>query len=346
MTSLTLDEAVPAGITAWLADILPDAVGPFTFSRIAGGYSMLTYRVTDIAGHVWVLRHPPSGNHSGGAHDTGREARAMAALAATPVPVPRVRYTGTADSPLGLPCHITDFVEGYVIDDEQKARTLLSPDALNSATMNIVDTLATLHRVDPDEVGLGDLGPRANYLSRQMRRWLSVANEARIPETEKQVELMNSLGETLRRRQPEDTAPRIVHGDYRLGNAIVGDDGEVRALLDWELVTLGDPLADLGLLAAFWNPPAEAVLGARMPTGSAGSISLGAALDRYVSLTDTDLDQVGYYHAFACWRLAGTGLRAAKRYQSGVMNDDTDITKFGIAAGTWLGIAGDLLAGN
>lgn len=338
-TSPPLETAIPTEVTDWLAAALVEAEPPFAAERIEGGYSMLTYRLTDRAGHVWVLRHAPAGRHSGGAHDAGREARAMSALHPTPVPVPRVRAVGTVDDPLGLPCHVTDFVEGHVLSDDATAARLLDPAALRTASLESAAVLAALHQVDPDAVGLGALGPRRAYLSRQLHRWRQVIDACATGEAAARARQLAAIADDLERRLPTVDRCRVVHGDYRLGNAIVGPDGGIRAVLDWELVTLGEPLADVGLLMAFWDPPAEAMLGVRPATAAPGAASLGAALEHYARSTGDDLTEIEFHYRMACWRLAGTAVRALHRYQSGVMNDDLDTSPFMAACDAWIQLA-------
>jgi aminoglycoside phosphotransferase (APT) family kinase protein len=338
-TAAPLASGVPSAVGDWLARGLPESEPPFTAERVAGGYSMLTYRVTDRSGNAWVLRHRPAGRHDDGAHDTGREARAMSALYRTPVPVPRVRLVGGAGDPLGLPCHVTDFVDGHVLADASVAIRLLDPPALRRASLEVVATLAALHAVDPDEVGLGDLGPRGAYLQRQLHRWRSVIARSSSGEAAPRAARLEKIAEELARRMPRDDRARVVHGDYRLGNAIVGADGGIRAVLDWELVTLGEPLADLGLLAAFWDPPAEAMLGVRLATSAPGAADLDEALAHYAGLTGADLDDFDFHYRMACWRVAGTALRALNRYRSGVMNDDFDTSRFVVACDAWIELA-------
>lgn len=338
----SLAEVVPAELAGWLIAALPEAEPPLRFTRIAGGFSMLTWRFEDQAGHSWVLRHRPPGTHQGRAHDTAREARAIGALGGTGVPVPRLRAVGTDDDPLGLSCHVTDFVSGHVLSNADEATILATPQALAIASRDIVTALAALHAVDPDAVGLGDLGKRTGYVERQFRRWSGVVDG--IASTgHDTVAQFQATGDELLRRMPADRQGGIVHGDYRLGNAIIGEDGTIRAILDWELVTLGVPLADVGMMAAFWDPPADAMLGARMPTTAPGAISVGEALDQYAKLSGTDPDDIAFYQAFACWRLAATGLRALARYQSGAMGESYDTSKFVTAATAWLNYARDLL---
>ncbi|MFB4295094.1 phosphotransferase family protein [Actinomadura sp. NTSP31] len=342
----SLEEQVPPALARWLADALPEAVPPFAFTRIAGGFSMLTWRFDDRAGHGWVLRHRPPGTHRGRAHDTAREARAIAALANTPVPVPRLRAVGTDDDPLGLSCHVTDFVPGLVLADADEASTCVTPEALTVASRGVVAALAALHAVDPDAVGLGDLGPRTGYLQRQFRRWSGVVDDLPFQDGTGVVELFQETRDRLLLRMPPDRACGVVHGDYRLGNAIIGEDGTIRAVLDWELVTLGDPLADVGMMAAFWDPPAEAMLGTRMPTAARGAIPVDEALDLYARLSGTGLEGIEFYQAFACWRLAATGLRSWTRYESGAMGEDYDTSKFVTAALAWLDYANQMPTGT
>ena len=338
----SLAEEVPAELAGWLTAALPEAEPPLRFTRIAGGFSMLTWRFEDQAGHSWVLRHRPPGTHQGRAHDTGREARAIGALGGTGVPVPRLRAVGTDDDPLGLSCHVTDFVPGHVLATVADASSYVTPAALSAATRDIVTALAALHAVDPDAVGLGDLGKRTGYVERQFRRWRGVVDGA-ASTGNGAVALFQTTGDELLRRMPPDRPGGIVHGDYRLGNAITGEDGRIRAILDWELVTLGDPLADVGMMAAFWDPPADAMLGTRMPTTAPGAITLDEALDHYARQSGTDLAGIAFYQAFACWRLAATGLRALARYESGAMGESYDTSKFVTAATAWLEYARRLL---
>lgn len=339
-----LAHEVPQPVGDWLAAALPEAEPPLRFTRITGGFSMLTWRFDDQAGHSWVLRHRPPGRHQGRAHDTAREARAIGALGATDVPVPRLRAVGTDDDPLGLSCHVTDFVPGYVLADARDASACLTPLALTAASRGIVTALAALHAVDPDAADLGDLGPRTGYLQRQFRRWGGVVDDLAVRDEAGVAARFRVTGDQLRDRMPADRDGTVVHGDYRLGNAITGEDGTIRAILDWELVTLGDPLADVGLMAAFWDPPAEAMLGTRMPTSAAGAITAGAALEHYARLSGADLDDIAFYQAFAGWRLAATGLRSWVRYESGAMGESRDTSKFITAAAAWLDYARQLLA--
>lgn len=334
-----LDEMLGGELGAWMSAALPESRPPWSSERISGGYSMLTYRVVDSVGQCWVLRFPPKGNTSGGAHDTSREARVMSALRDTAVPVPTVRVVGSSADPLGVPSHVTDFVAGYVLGDAEAAARYLSPEALRTASVDIVASLAKLHSVDPDEVGLGDFAPRGHYLGRQLHRWRSIVHDAGAREVDSLARDLLDLADILEADLPPEVGARIVHGDYRLGNAIVDDGGRVQALLDWELATLGDPLADLGLLVSFWEPPARAMVGVEMPTTAPGAISVDEALKLYAQFTGTNLDGFDFYRVFCAWRLACTGFRARSRYASGAMDDDRGVTRFIEACAAWIDIA-------
>lgn len=268
----------------------------------------------------------------------------MSALAASAVPVPAVRVIGTDADPLGLPCHVTDFVPGYVLSDFDAAVSNLAPAAIHTASIEIVRVLADLHSVSPDEVGLGDFAARDDYVARQLHRWTTMVLGADQPGLAALAEGLLQLADVLKANVPANPASSIVHGDYRLGNVIVDDTGAVRAVLDWELATLGDPLADLGLLAAFWNPPARAMLGVRMPTAAPNAICLQEALDRYVAATGADLSMFWFYESFSAWRLACTAFRARMRYASGAMNDNSDVSRFEVTCTAWTDIAGQALA--
>jgi aminoglycoside phosphotransferase (APT) family kinase protein len=213
------------------------------------------------------------------------------------------------------------------------------PAALRTASEQIVDALATLHSLDPDAIGLGDFGPRSGYLARQLRRWRSVIDTAAGPETAGLAAELHTVADLVDRHLPAGDTVRVVHGDYRLGNAIVGADGHVRAVLDWELASLGDPLADLATLVAFWNPPVAAMLGERMPTTAPGAITADAVLARYRARWDGSMDDFWVYSTFARWRLACTALRAHARYASGAMNDGGDLNRFRVACEMWTAAA-------
>ncbi|HYH29515.1 MAG TPA: phosphotransferase family protein [Pseudonocardia sp.] len=325
------DAVPPRPLTEWLRREVPQVpVGdePVLVERISGGHSNLTYRITDAAGGRWALRRPPTGMVLATAHDMGREWRFITALAATPVPVPPpVAFCADADV-IGAEFYLMEFVDGEVLNDEDAGHRLPEGPARRTAGLHTVDVLADLHAVDPDAVGLGDLRRPGNYLERQLRRWHRQVHESAVPDLSTVDAVHARLVERAGALAPSE--PRIAHGDYRLGNLAVGPDGSVRAVFDWELAAIGDPLADLGWLIASWGRPGDTV----PATVSAPSLAPGYAerdelVARYAERCGRDLDalqaDLDVYVAFARWRMACIGAGVYSRYAGGVMGtDDTD----------------------
>jgi aminoglycoside phosphotransferase (APT) family kinase protein len=294
----------------WLAAQGVAMVPPLCAEVITGGRSNLTYLVSDAAGTRWVLRRPPMSGVIASAHDVLREHRIMAALAGTAVPVPRmVAACGDADV-LGAPFFVMEYVPGIVPSDHELARPALDMPARAALGAHLVDVLAQLHAVTPSDVGLADLGKGGDYVTRQLTRWERQLDRLGAPATAS----MRDVLVRLRDGAPEQREITIVHGDFRPANVIVGEAGEVRAVLDWELATLGDPLADLGWLLAYWGAPGDGVPLPR-PTRDPGYAPREQLAARYAETTGRPLDDLAYYLAFALWRLAAilAGVNARAR---------------------------------
>ncbi|MFC5950468.1 phosphotransferase family protein [Pseudonocardia lutea] len=283
-------------------------------SLLSGGRSNLTYTVTD--GHrSWVLRRPPLGHVLATAHDMGREYRVMAALATTPVPVPRTVLLDEAGELLGAPCYIMDKVEGTVLRDGADLDGVAPGDRARLAEA-FVDALADLHTVDPAAVGLADLGRPDGYLERQVRRWRTQLAASRSRELHD----LDRLAERLAQSVPPSRGGAIVHGDFRLDNAILDhtDPARVLAVLDWEMATMGDPLADLALFALYWegwagldNPFAATPTEHGFPTTP-------GLLERYARRTGATLDDGGWYAGFAYFKFAAICEGIHYRHVSGL----------------------------
>ena len=296
----TVDGIEPEAVTDWMRERATVAP-PLDFEVIAGGRSNLTYRVRDAEGHRWVLRRPPLHSVLASAHDVGREHRIMAALQDTAVPVPPLVGHEPDEAVIGAPFYVMEFVDGLVPRDAEAVTSTLDVDARRAVAFNLADTLADLHAVDVDAVGLGDLAKRTDYIARQLHRWSGQYEKG----SQRDLPLVGEVHDRLAASIPDQGPPAIVHGDYRLDNMIVGEDGAIRAVLDWELCTLGDPLADLGLLTVYWAPPA----GREMPMiPAAGSIEgvppIDEVIARYGQRSGRDLSQLDYYVAFGYWKLA------------------------------------------
>jgi aminoglycoside phosphotransferase (APT) family kinase protein len=311
-------ELPAARVAAWLGTAGVEVRGSLTAELIAGGRSNLTYLLTDERGARLVLRRPPLSGVIASAHDVLREGRIMSALAGTAVPVPIVRASCTENDVLGAPFIVMDYVDGVVLRDRHSAESELDQAARGAAGPSLVDALVHLHAVLPGHVGLGDLGRGPGYVERQLRRWAGQLDKLGVAT----VPRMRELYARLRADIPVEQATTIVHGDFRAGNTIVGPDGVVRAVLDWELATLGDPLADLGWLVAYWGDAgAGGALPMSVPTTADGFGPAGELVDRYGAASGRSLTELDYYVAFALWRLAAILAGVQARARQGAYGD-------------------------
>ena len=328
-TGVPVEGIDPEPTTAWLVDHVEGVAAPLRFEKCAGGRSNLTYRVVDARGAELVLRRPPLGSILSTAHDMGREHRIISALGPTDVPVPPA--LGLCEDPEvnGAPFYVMGFVAGAVLATLDEG--LAFPEAERGrAADSAVDVLARLHAVDPDAVGLGALGRKEGYLERQLRRWHAQFEQSKTRELPLEAEVHRRLSLSV----PPQRYTGVVHGDYRLGNMLMGPDGRVRAVLDWELATLGDTLADVGWLVTHWGEPGEGFTGlAPPPTMAPGFPSRAHVVERYAAATGRDLSDLAYYVAFARWRSVCILEGVLSRFKAGVMGrSDIDID----AMSTWV----------
>lgn len=308
-------------VSAWLAANIHGAEAPFTFDLIAGGRSNLTFRVTGADGTRFVLRRPPLGHVLATAHDMAREHRIIAAVGTTDVPVPRALGLCTDTEVNGAPFYVMGFVDGVVLDSPEKGE-LLTPELRVAASEHLIDVLAELHAVDVDAIGLGDLAKREGYIERQVKRWSTQWEQSKTRE----LPAIDEVAQRLRERLPVQQGVSIAHGDYRFGNCLVDvERGRVAAVLDWELCTLGDPLADVGYLGVYWFDGEAANLRANDPTPVGGFPPYSALLERYASRTGRDLSGIDYYIAFGCWRLAVISEGVYARYLHGAMGQQEGV---------------------
>jgi aminoglycoside phosphotransferase (APT) family kinase protein len=307
---------VPA-VTAWFEANVPGATGPLEIDLIAGGHSNLTYGVKDAAGHHYVLRRPPLGQVLASAHDMGREHKIISALGPTDVPVAPALGLCTDDTVNGAPFYVMDFVEGLIIRDAAVVEGL-SPEARRNAGLSVATTLAKIHAIDPDAVGLGDLGKKDDYVARQLRRWAGQWEKSKTRELPE----IDDVHAALLARIPEQGPAAIVHGDYRLDNCMADDQGNVIAVLDWELCTLGDPMADVGLLAVYWTDPDEGGVLLTSPTMADGFLRRREVLEVYAQASGRDISHVDYYIALGYWKLACIVEGVYARYLGGSMGSD------------------------
>ncbi|HET9692244.1 MAG TPA: phosphotransferase family protein [Acidimicrobiales bacterium] len=328
-TDATLPGIDREKVSAWMGDNIPGATAPFTFTLVAGGRSNLTYRVDDAAGRAVVLRRPPTGHVLATAHDMGREHRVIAAVGPAGVPVPEALGLCTDDAVNGAPFYVMSFVDGHILRNEAEATAALDEPGRRQAAESLVATLAQIHAVDVDAVGLGDLGRREGYIARQLKRWYAQYQASRDQGNGPDVQLIDEVHDALLADIPAQGAPSLVHGDYRLDNTVVGHDNRIAAVLDWELCTLGDPLADLGALLAYWAEPGQAAALGATPTTAPGFPARAEVVELYARASGRDVSRVSYYVAFAYWRLACILEGVYVRYANGAMgNDGFDYTGY------------------
>ncbi|MEV4015805.1 phosphotransferase family protein [Nonomuraea angiospora] len=293
----------PALIT-WMGRNVPDAGEPLSVSLISGGRSNLTYLI-EARDRRLVLRRPPLGHVLPTAHDMRREWRVISALSATPVPVPSpVAFCGD-ESVVGAPFYLMGYVEGAAVRTRAE---LGSPSQAQTRRLSerLAEVLAAIHAVDYREVGLGDFGRPEGYLARQLERWgqqWERSKTADLPEYDR-------LVERLRERLPAASDSTLVHGDYRLDNTLIrfGEPIEIMAVVDWEMSTLGDPLADLGLTLTYWHDQGDEER-ARIPvagdvTVAPGFMNAAEFAAHYAKVSGRDISDLGFYVAFGNFKLA------------------------------------------
>jgi aminoglycoside phosphotransferase (APT) family kinase protein len=303
-------------VTRWLCANVGGAQGPFAFEVIAGGHSNLTYRIVGSDGTAFVLRRPPLGHRLASAHDMSREHRIISSLQHSSVPVAPALGLCTDESVNGAPFYVMGFVDGHVVRDREGAEHALTPSARRRASESLIDTMAAIHAVDLEACGLADLGKHEGYIARQLKRWYGQWNDQKTRE----VPAIDHAHDALSERIPEQGPAALVHGDYRLDNCIVGDDGSIRAVLDWEICTLGDPLADIALLYVYWTGPNdEASVWPSVATTADGFLDREHMIARYAAASGRDLSQLSFYVSFAYWKLACVLQGVYYRYLGGAL---------------------------
>ncbi|WES64069.1 phosphotransferase family protein [Microbacter sp. GSS18] len=313
MTSLA--DTTPPGILrdeleAWLREHTAIDTDRMRIRTISGGKSNLTYELADGAVR-WVLRRPPLGPLTPSAHDMLREHRVIAALGDTAVPVARAIAACEDDAVLGVPFAIYEYVEGRTVRSADEARAL--PSAARSRVVGeLVSTLAELHRVDRAAVGLGTLGRPAGFAARQVTRWRGQWERVATRDGASAVLLADRLADAV----PPGAGEAVVHGDYRLDNVLVAEDGGIAAVVDWEMATLGDPLTDLGLLLVYADPLSEPVLGVEH-VSRAGLPDFERMAELYADASGRDLGDLDFYLALAYFKLAVIAEGIHQRFLAG-----------------------------
>jgi aminoglycoside phosphotransferase (APT) family kinase protein len=313
-------------VTAWMVANVA-ATSPLDFELVAGGRSNLTFRVRDALGRTFALRRPPTSHVLPTAHDMVREHTLISALYPLGVPVPQPLGLCTDESVNGRPFYVMEFVDGAIVRNREQAEEIFEPIVRSAIGSNMAGTLASLHDVDPVAAGLGDFARHDGYIERQLRRWRSQYELAHIDGVD-HAGLVEAVGDQLSATIPTQQRVSVVHGDYRLENTVLDEHGRVRAILDWEISTLGDPMADLGFMLCYWTEPGDPtanMVGAG-PTTAPGFESRDQVLKAYASRTDLDVSHVAYYQAFGYWKLACILQGVLARYRAGATAGDRGST--------------------
>ncbi len=292
----------PGAVTPWLRDHVDGIDGALTYSLVAAGGSNLTYRVEDAAGHAWALRRPPVTAVLATAHDMDREWKILSALAPTPVPVPapvaRCDDVEVTDGPF----YVMAFVDGTILRTEADGAQLDAA-AAEVATDSLLDVQIAMHALDPVEIGLGDLTRNhTGYVERQLRRWQTQVERAKVRE----LPVLDDLHDRLAKTVPaEQGVPSIVHGDYRFDNVVLGADHRVAAVLDWELCTVGDAVADACWSLLYWIDPGDPrPFLESAPTLAPVFPRREEAAARYAARSGRDLENLGWFTVFGYWKMA------------------------------------------
>ena len=314
--------ADPTVVGPYLADVLNDERWrSVDIELIAAGMSNLTYVVRPEGGSeddAVILRRPPTGAVLATAHDMAREHTVISALGNTSVPVPRTLHLCTDESVLGAPFYVMERVEGVHVVQEFPAGYADDPTQRRAVGEGLIDVLADLHLVDYEAVGLADFGRPEGFAARQVRRWTKQWDATRDRDRPGLDALAARLAETV----PTTQRSSIVHGDYRLDNCLLdpAEPGRIRAVLDWEMSTLGDPLADLGMLFVYWPQAGEESLtGQSSVTALPGFPSRAEVAERYAAHSGLDLADLTWYVGFAYFKFAAIVAGIVARSKAGAM---------------------------
>ncbi len=295
-----------ANVTRFFRERVPGGDGELSFRLIGGGRSNLTYLVRS-GGHHWVLRRPPLGHVLPTAHDMAREHRVLSALRGTDVPAPRPIALCEDPAVNEMPFYVMEYCPGVVLADALPAGYADAPAERRRISLALVDTLVRVHAVDYRAVGLEGFGRPEGYLERQIRRWSQQWERSQTSP----LTAIDELIRRLRRALPESPPPTIVHGDYRLGNMALdpADPGRVVAVFDWEMATLGDPLADLGYTLIYWTdatdvPQHDSIGAAAAFTASPGFLNRAEIAATYAARSGRSIEAIEFYQVLALYKLA------------------------------------------
>ena len=289
--------------------------------QFPGGYSNLTYALRTNQGE-YVLRRPPFGANIKSAHDMGREYRVLSMLRPHYAQVPQAVLRCDQEEVIGAPFYIMERVQGVILRNQPPKDIELTPELMRAISEATIDNLATLHHLDLETTGLIDLGKPAGYIDRQVSGWIRRYRKA---ETDT-VPGMDFLAEWLPQHQPADGPAGLIHNDYKYDNLVLHPDDltTIKAVLDWEMCTVGDPLMDLGTTLAYWIEPGEEnplTMGVANLTWLPGNLTRQEVVARYAAASGRDVTNVVFYYAFGAFKIGVILQQIYKRYKLGHTKD-------------------------
>ncbi len=307
----------------WIFENVIDFEVPISLELIPSGRSNLTFKLSSVNGKSLILRRPPMSHVLKSAHDMNREYKVISALSTVGFPVPTPLAFVSDESIIGAPFLAMEYVDGFILKEAKDVDTIFPNHSVRSdLSKNIIDTLATLHSFDFKEIGLVGFGKEGGYLDRQMKRWHEQFYLS-SSEGDKDVSIMEEVFGYLNSKKPNNESISIVHGDYRLDNIIVAGDGSIKAVLDWELSTIGEPLCDLGLFMVYWVEDSNSnPLLLPAPTAMPGLLKKDEMARRYSNLSGRNVDDISYYIAFGYFKLACILKGVLNRYVHGAAAGD------------------------
>ena len=318
---MTINDRLPGydtqAVEAWIERNVPGLKPPLTWTWLEGGHSNLTYKLKDERGNVAVIRRPPLGKLLPKAHDMAREWALISALGPTAVPVPEALGFCEDVDVTGAHFYLMEFVEGHPLYRANDTERWMPEASRMKFARTFIDVLAELHALDPDAVGLGDLGKKENYVGRQIKTWYRSWN-ASIEGAEFDDPRAHTLQAYFLAHMPEQGPARVVHGDFSVHNILTTSEGGIAAVLDWEISTLGDPLADLAYALNQWRDESDsAPLRQELATSAPGFPGRGEMAQWYAQRTGRDLSMLDYYAGFNRWKTAAITHGVYARYMEG-----------------------------
>lgn len=314
------EELDVARLEPYLRNHFPGADGSLVVKQFPAGHSNLTYSV-NLGEKEMVLRRPPFGSKVKSAHDMGREYNVLSRLHGA-YPAPRPLLYCTDESVIGAPFYVMERVRGVVLRKDLPPGLTLSPETARRLSESFIDNLAALHGLDYNAIGLGELGKPAGYLQRQVKGWIERYHGSKTEELPEVEQITQWLGD----RMPAQSDSTIVHNDYKYDNMILAEDDitQIKAVLDWEMCTLGDPLTDLGTALAYWvnaddAPQLQMVRWG--PTSIPGSVTRRQLAERYAEKTGRSIDNLVFYYVFALFKVAVIIQQIYYRYYHGLTKD-------------------------